>query len=60
MLPHDLPHWKIVHHYFRLWRKDGTWGRLNTALRQDVQEKDGRKRQPSAALDSFKTHSKYG
>ena len=25
MLPHDLPPWKTIYHYFRLWRKDGTW-----------------------------------
>ena len=25
MLPHDLPPWRIVFHYFRTWRKDRTW-----------------------------------
>ena len=29
MLPHDLPPWRIVFHYFRTWRKDGTWQRAN-------------------------------
>ena len=24
-LPHDLPPWKIVHHYSRTWREDGSW-----------------------------------
>ena len=24
-LPHDLPPWKIVHHYYRTWRGDGSW-----------------------------------
>ena len=23
-LPHDLPPWKIVHHYYRVWRDDGS------------------------------------
>jgi putative transposase len=50
MLPHDLPPWKTVYHYFRLWRKDGKWERLNTALREALREKNGRKRQPSAAI----------
>ena len=27
MLPHDLPPWRIVFHYFRTWRRDGTWQR---------------------------------
>ena len=28
MLPHDLPAWQTVYHYFRLWRKEGLWERL--------------------------------
>jgi putative transposase len=24
LLPHDLPPWQTVYHYFRLWRLDGT------------------------------------
>src|SRR3712207_2138014 len=27
LLPHDFPPWKTIHHYFRTWRIDGTWGR---------------------------------
>ena len=27
MLPHDLPPWRIVFHYFRTWRKDRTWAK---------------------------------
>jgi putative transposase len=50
LMPHDLPHWKTVYHYFRLWRKDGTWQKLNDALREDTREKAGRERQPSAAI----------
>lgn len=50
MLPHDLPPWKTVYHYFRLWRKDGTWERLNAALREALREKEGRNAQPSAAI----------
>src|SRR3954467_8280904 len=29
-LPHDLPHWQSVYHYFRLWKRDGTWLRVHT------------------------------
>ena len=50
MLPHDLPPWKTVYHYFRLWRKDGTWERINAALRAQLREADGRKPEPSAAI----------
>ena len=49
-LPHDFPPWKSIYHYFRLWRIDGTWEWLNTALCQEVREKKGRNTQPSAAI----------
>ena len=32
MLPHDLPPWRIVFHYFRTWRRDGTWQRVHDTL----------------------------
>ncbi|HKP52243.1 MAG TPA: IS5 family transposase [Chloroflexia bacterium] len=49
-LPHDFPPWKSVYHYFRLWRINGKWERLNTALRQALREKQGRHKQPSASI----------
>jgi putative transposase len=49
-LPHDFPPWKSVYHYFRLWRINGKWERLNTALREALREKEGRHKQPSAAI----------
>ena len=53
MMPHDLPPWKTVYHYFRIWRKDGSWERWNKLLREKVRLKNGKKRQPSATvLDS--------
>jgi len=50
MMPHDLPPWKTVYHYFRLWRKDGFWEKLNQILREKLREKQGKNRQPSAAI----------
>lgn len=50
LLPHDLPPWKTVYHYFRLWRVDGTWERLNTVLRREVRQAQGRDPEPSAAI----------
>lgn len=49
-LPHDLPRWKTVYHYFRLWRDDGTWERLHEALRDEVRVAAGREVSPSAAI----------
>jgi putative transposase len=34
LLPRDFPPWKTVYGWFRKWRIDGTWERLNTELRQ--------------------------
>jgi len=39
MLPSDLPSWKTVYHYFRLWQKDGTWKRVNRILREKARLK---------------------
>ena len=50
MLPHDLPPWKTVYHYFRLWRKDGIWERINAALREEVRVAEGRDPEPSAGI----------
>src|SRR5207253_7916194 len=46
-------------HYFRVWRINGRWERLNTALREQLRQKQGRHKQPSAAvLDSQARASK--
>jgi putative transposase len=50
LLPHDFPPWKTIHHYFRIWRIDGTWERLNSALRERLRVRLGRNRQPSAGV----------
>ena len=50
MLPHDLPPWKTVYHYFRLWRENGLWEALNRILREKLREKKDKNRKPSAAI----------
>src|SRR6266542_6792851 len=50
MLPHDFPPWQTVYDYFKTWRQDGTWERLNRALRIEVRESLGRDGEPSAAI----------
>ena len=37
-------------HYFRAWRIDGTWERLNRTLRRRLREKLGRDPEPSAGI----------
>src|SRR5690348_435158 len=41
-LPHDLPHWKTASDYFYQWRDDGTWKRVNDALRRRLRRTMGR------------------
>lgn len=42
MLPNDFPNWKTVYHYFRAWRIDGTWKRLNHQWHQWVRVSEDR------------------
>jgi putative transposase len=50
MLPRDFPPWKTVFHYFRMWRLDGTWERLNRTMRRLLRENLGRDPEPSAGI----------
>jgi len=50
MLPREFPPWKTVFHYFRAWRLDGTWAKMNRALRRRLREKLGRDPEPSAGI----------
>jgi len=53
LLPKDFPPWSTVHTWYRRWRKDGTWGRLHEALRQQVRTQAGRDPSPrTSAVDS--------
>jgi putative transposase len=60
-LPHDFPCWQTVYHYFRLFRRNGLWEQLNTAIRQAVRQKEGREPQASAMIaDSQSAKSAEG
>ena len=52
-LPHDFPPPSSVSYHYTKWVKNGTWRRVNDALRAAVRERAGRDPHPSAgALDS--------
>jgi transposase len=50
LLPHNLPPWKTVYHYYRRWRIDGTWERVNRIVRERLRIHLGREAQPSAGV----------
>ena len=50
MLPREFPPWKTVYDWFRRWRIDGTWERLNAELREILRVRLGRDPNPSAGI----------
>ena len=55
-LPADLPHWNTTFWYFSEWQKDGTWDRIEDALRRRVRAAEGRDQdEPSAGIVDSQT-----
>ena len=50
LLPRDFPPWETVYWWFRRWRIDGTFERLNAALRERLRVRLRRNPQPSAGV----------
>ena len=62
-LPHDLPPYRTVFHYFTKWRKCGVWKKIHDKLHGRVRELKQRRASPSAAIldsQSVKTGEKGG
>jgi putative transposase len=50
LLPHDFPRWPTVYHYFRKWRMDATWERINRAIGERLRVGLKRDPRPSAGV----------
>ena len=63
MMPHDLPPYTTVYHYFRKWQRQGVWQQMHDQLRDTLREQMGRDRKSSVAIadsQSVKTAEKRG
>jgi len=60
LLPKDFPPWKSVYDCFRKWRIDGTFERLNAALRELLRARLGRDPLPSAGIADSQTTKTTG
>jgi len=54
-LPTDLPHWNTVFWYFDCWQHDGTWDKIEDALRRRLRLAAGREAEPSAGVADSQT-----
>ncbi len=55
LLPKDFPPWETVYWWFGRWRMDGTFERLNAALRERLRSRLGRNPLPSAGIADSQT-----
>ena|SRR5579884_2984931 len=62
-LPHDLPCYKTVSHYYHAWRKDGLLERMEASLRRSLRIQAGKESAPSVLIldsQSVKSSAKGG
>lgn len=63
MMPHDLPPYSTVYHYFKKWQRQGLWQTMHDEVRGKLRTKLGRAEHSSVAIadsQSVKTTEKRG
>lgn len=63
MLPHDLPPYSTVYHYFRKWQRKGVWEEIHDQVREKLRVSLGKTEQSTVAIadsQSVKTTEKRG
>jgi putative transposase len=60
LLPREFPPWETVYSWFRKWTMNGTFERLNAALREVVRSRSGRNPLPSAGIADSQTTKTTG
>lgn len=63
MMPHDLPPYSTVYHYFQKWQRKGIWQKMHDQVCQQLRTKLGRDEQSTVAIadsQSVKTTEKRG
>ena len=50
LLPKEFGPWSTVHDYYRRWRRQGVWERINHALRDQVRQRVGKTAEPTGAI----------
>ncbi len=60
LLPYDFPPWKTVFRYFRIWRIDGIWERMNRAIRERLRVRLRRNPQPSTGIVDSQSNKTTG
>ena len=50
MLPKEYPPYNSCFYYYRKWKRDGTWVKLNTALNRHIRKASGREADPSVGI----------